>query len=50
MRRITLTRSFAWALATDAANTRMRKAGREAWSAGDYNVAVRTFNRLWPND
>jgi len=45
-----MTRTIAWAASTDAANAAMRKAGRDVWSASDYNVAVRTFNRLWPND
>ena len=33
--------------AAKQANERMRKAGRTAWSRGDYNEAVRTFNKLW---
>lgn len=43
-----LTRDLAWAAATDAANRQMRKAGRTAWSEADYDLAVTTFNRLWP--
>lgn len=43
-----MTREFADAAARDAANARMRKAGRKAWNDADWNVAVRTFNRLWP--
>jgi hypothetical protein len=46
--RIELTRKLAWAAATDAGNRRMREAGRTKWSQGDYNAAVREFNRLWP--
>jgi hypothetical protein len=45
---MTMTRQIAWAAATDAGNLSMRKAGRTAWSRKDYNVAVRTFNKLWP--
>lgn len=45
-----LTRRLAWAAATDEANRQMRKAGREAWSEDDYNLAVQTFNRLWPEE
>jgi len=37
---------LARAVAVDAANRRMRKAGRTSWSRGDYNEAVRVFNRL----
>lgn len=47
-RRPALTRSLAWSVATDAANRAMRARGRSAWSRVDYNVAVRTFARLWP--
>lgn len=47
-RRSALTRSLAWSAATDAANRAMRARGRRAWSRADYNVAVRTFARLWP--
>ena len=43
-----LTEVLAHAAATDAANRAMRKAGRTAWSVADYNVAVRTFDLLWP--
>lgn len=42
-----LTRQLAWAAATDAANDRMRKAGRSTWTKGDYNTACRVFARLW---
>jgi hypothetical protein len=44
----TMTREFARAASMDAANARMRKAGRVAWSRADFNEAVRVFNRLWP--
>lgn len=37
-----LLRASAW----DAGNSRMRKAGRSAWSLGDRNEAARTHNRL----
>ena len=46
--RVRMTYEIAHAASTDAANARMRKAGRTKWSAGDYNEAVRVFNRLWP--
>jgi len=43
-----MTRELAWAAATDAANISARKANRSVWSEEDYNTAVETFNRLWP--
>lgn len=46
--KIKLTRDLAHAIAMDEANRRMRKAGRKAWSRGDYNLCVKTFNKLWP--
>lgn len=46
--RIELTRKIAWAVATDAANSRMRKQNRTKWNRADYNTAVATFERLWP--
>lgn len=49
-RRIKLTRDLAWAAAQDAGDASMRKAGRTHWSAEDYNVCVRTFERLWPEE
>jgi len=45
-----MTRDIARAIAHDTATARMRKAGRTIWNRADYNVAVRTFNRLWPHD
>ena len=42
-----MTESLARAAATDAANARMRKAGRKVWNRADYNFAVREFERLW---
>ena len=45
-----LTMALAHAAAEDAANARMRKAGRASWTKGDYNLAVRTFNRLWKKE
>jgi hypothetical protein len=45
-----MTREIAWAIAQDAANASMRADGRKAWNADDYNLAVQTFNRLWPED
>jgi hypothetical protein len=46
--KIKLTRELAQAIAKDEANRRMKKAGRKAWSRGDYNLCVKTFNKLWP--
>lgn len=43
---ITLTPALAFAAACDAANARMRKAGRTKWNRADYNAAARTQNRL----
>lgn len=43
---LTLTRAFAVASAQDAANSRMRKAGRTTWNHADYNLASRTLARL----
>lgn len=37
-----LIRASSW----DAANNRMRAAGRKAWSRGDYNEAVKVQDRL----
>lgn len=42
------TYDLARAASQDAANRRMRKAGRKAWSRGDYNHAIDEFNRLYP--
>lgn len=39
---------MARAAATDTANAQMRTAGRTAWSRADYNLAIRTFNDLFP--
>ena len=48
--RVTLTRELAWAAATDEGNRSMRKGGRSKWNEEDYNVAVETFNELWPDE
>ena len=48
--RITMTYQLAMAAGTDAANRRMRAAGRTKWNRADYSEAARTFNRLWPPD
>jgi len=42
-----MTYQLAHAAATDAANKAMRKAGRTSWNKADYNVAVRTFKKLF---
>lgn len=44
---ITMTYKLAMAAGRDAANRRMRKAGRTKWTRGDYNEAARTFARLY---
>lgn len=47
--RTPLSKESALAAAKDAATRQMRKAGRKAWSRADYNLAVKTLNRLQPN-
>lgn len=46
----TLTRDLAWAIAQDGANRQMRAAGRSKWSRADYDLAIETFDRLWPKE
>ena len=46
--RLVMTRVLAMAIAADTANRQMRKAGRKSWNHDDYNLACRTFNKLWP--
>lgn len=41
-----LTPAIIYAIATDAANAQMRKAGRRKWSRADYSLAVRTQAQL----
>jgi hypothetical protein len=41
-----MTRNMAYAAAMDFANKRMRKAGRNAWSIGDYRAACEKFAEL----
>ena len=43
----TLTYDMAMAAARDEANRNMRRMGRKAWDADDYNVAVETFERIF---
>lgn len=50
MKRLTMTREIAWAIALDRANARMRDGGRTTWNEEDYNHAVHTFNQLWPEE
>ena len=45
---MTMTYEIAMSAAKQAADVRMRAAGRTAWNRADYNEMVRTFNRLWP--
>jgi len=47
-RAIVATYEMAMAAACDAANKRMRKAGRIKWNRADYNLMCRTFDRLLP--
>lgn len=46
---MTHTINTAWAIACNEANRHMKKHGRTKWSRGDYNLAVRTLNRLLPD-
>lgn len=43
-----MTYPLAMSAGRDAANRRMRAAGRTKWNRADYNAAVREFNRLYP--
>lgn len=45
---IEATYAMAHAAARDAANRKMRAAGRTSWSRADYNEATRVFNKLYP--
>lgn len=46
MAAITMTYSLAMAVGQDAANMRMRKAGRSAWNLADRNHAAETSARV----
>lgn len=48
--RIKMSREIAWGAATDAGNASMKRGGRAGWSEDDYQKAVDTFNRLWPEE
>jgi hypothetical protein len=48
-KQITWDYELAMAAGKDAANARMRKAGRTAWNRADYNESVRVFYRLYGN-
>lgn len=48
MQRPRMSHPIAIAAAWDAATAHARKHGRKQWTAEDYNVAVETFNRLYP--
>jgi hypothetical protein len=50
MARITMTYQLANAAGMDAGNRSMRKAGRTAWNAEDYDAACAESWRLWPGD
>jgi hypothetical protein len=49
-KKIALTEPLARAAAKDAANRNMRKARRKVWNVDDWDVAVREFNRLCPEN
>ncbi len=49
-KRVPCTKALAKSAAADAANRQMRAAGRSRWSAADYNLAVRVFDRLWTEE
>lgn len=51
MAALEMTEELAHAAANDAANRQMRRAGRTAWSAEDFDLAVNTFEQLygWSN-
>lgn len=48
MARLKLTRELAFAASLDGGNRSMRPGGRQSWNKQDQSVAVREFNRLWP--
>ena len=48
MSKVAMTEAMARGIATDAANARMRAAGRGVWNRADYNLAVRELNKLRP--
>ena len=48
MPRIERTRELAWAASMDAATSQARKSGRKRWNRSDRDLAVETFERLWP--
>jgi len=50
MTKRTITREIARAAAMDAGDRSMRQAGRTTWNREDYNVMVREFDRLWPEE
>ena len=45
----TMNLPMAWAVATDAANKRMRRDGRRIWNQADYRFAVKLVDRLCPD-
>jgi hypothetical protein len=46
--KIKMTYELAHAAGMDAANARMRRAGRAKWNRADYNHCWEVFNRLFP--
>jgi len=49
MVKLNMTEQLARVAGADAANRQMRAAGRTVWNELDYNLAVATFNKLWPD-
>jgi hypothetical protein len=47
LKTLTMTYDLAMAAGADAANRRMRKAGRSKWSRGDFAAACAEFDRLY---
>ena len=50
MPRIEMTRELAWGASIDAATRQARKSGRKRWNRSDRDLAVETFERLWPKE
>lgn len=45
---MTIPYALAMAAARDAADAQMRQEGRTTWAKKDWNLACRTFDRLYP--
>lgn len=46
---IAMTYDLAHAAGTDAANAQMKAQGREHWNRDDYDLAMQTLDRLYPD-